>query len=107
MAPKTLKRPGILKKTAPGVAIDAYKTVQASELRANSSTIVESVAHGDEPVIITRSGKPYAAIVPLVMLELIRQREDAIDIAAARAARRDIAKHGTISLDELKAHLNL
>ena len=84
-----------------------YATVPATELREHGSEIVNRVAFGHEEVILTRRGKPVAAIVPLSALEALRQLEDAEDIAAARTARREIAKHGTISHAKVKAALGL
>lgn len=84
-----------------------YTRVPATELRDNGAEIVSRVAYGDEPVVLTRFGKPLAAVVSLRLLELIVGLEDKLDVDAARAARRDAAKHGTVSHAELKARLGL
>jgi prevent-host-death family protein len=84
-----------------------YTTIPATELRKHGSDIVNRVAFGDEEVVLTRRGKPVAAIVPVAALEALRHLEDAEDAAAARAARREIAKQGIISHAEVKARLGL
>jgi prevent-host-death family protein len=85
----------------------SYATIPATELRQHASEIVNRVAFGNEEVVLTRRGKPVAAVVPLAALETLRKAEDSADAAAARAARDEIAKHGTISHEKVKANLGL
>ncbi|MHB8154261.1 MAG: type II toxin-antitoxin system Phd/YefM family antitoxin [Bacillati bacterium] len=42
-----------------------YASVAARELREHGSEIVNRVAYGDEEIVLTRRGKPIAAIVSL------------------------------------------
>lgn len=42
-----------------------------------------------------------------VLLDVLRRRADAKDVAAAVAARADIKQHGTVSHAEVKARLGL
>jgi antitoxin (DNA-binding transcriptional repressor) of toxin-antitoxin stability system len=44
------------------------------------------VQHAGERVVVTRRGKPAAAIVPLEDLGLLQQIEDEMDAEAARGA---------------------
>jgi hypothetical protein len=48
-----------------------------------------------------------AASVSPHLRKLLRKLENKVDIAEARAARREIAKDGTILWDEVKATLDL
>ena len=43
----------------------ARKTVTTSELKAHCGEVIDSVARGHGPVLVTRRGKPVATIVPV------------------------------------------
>jgi len=77
--------------------------IPISEARRRFSKLVNRAAFGKERVVLTRHGKPLAAVVPVEDLQLIRAAEDAEDLAVARAS---LAEGGTpIPLDEvLKRH---
>ena len=61
-----------------------------------------------EPVFLTRRGRRVAAVIDAGDLERLTQAaEDLADIEAADAARAEIAEHGTIPWDEVKADLGL
>ncbi|MBI4469036.1 MAG: type II toxin-antitoxin system Phd/YefM family antitoxin [Acidobacteria bacterium] len=62
------------------------------------------VSKDHERVVIRKSGKPVAAVIPIEDLRLLEQIEDEIDIAAAREA---LKEPGSISHEELKAKLGL
>ncbi len=83
------------------------ETVPATELRQDSSSIISRVEFGREELILTRRGKPAAALVPLSLLAAYRELEDAADRKAVAAARKEIAKHGTVSWDDVKRELDL
>jgi prevent-host-death family protein len=82
-----------------------YTTVPATELREHGSEILNRVAYGDEEVVLTRRGKPIAAIVSLASLETLHRLEDAEDVAEAEAARADVRKRGAIPWKDVKAEL--
>ncbi len=84
-----------------------YTTIPTTDLRVHSSEIVNRVAFGDEELVLTRRGKPIAALVSLAALEALHRLEDAEDVADARAAREEIRQHGTLSHEEVKARLGL
>lgn len=84
-----------------------YTTVPATELREHGSDIVNRVAYGGEELVLTRRGKPIAALVSLEAFESLHRLEDAEDVAAAAAAREEIDQHGTVSHAEVKARLGL
>lgn len=84
-----------------------YTTIPTTKLREHGSEIVNRVAYGDEEIVLTRRGKPIAAIVSLEALEALHRFEDAEDVAAAAAGREDARKHGTVSLEDVKARYGL
>lgn len=68
--------------------------------------IVDDACARREPVFLTRQGRRVAAVIDVDDLERLTQAaEDLADIEAADAARAEIAKHGTIPWDEVKADL--
>jgi len=70
--------------------------------------IVDDVCVRHEPVFLTRRGRRVAAVIDADDLErLSRAAEDLADIEAADAARAEIAKHGTVPWDEVKAGLGI
>ncbi|WP_314742569.1 type II toxin-antitoxin system Phd/YefM family antitoxin [uncultured Actinomyces sp.] len=70
--------------------------------------IVDDVCARREPVFLTRRGRRVAAVVDTDDLERLTQAaEDLADIEAADAARAEVAEHGTISWDEVKADLGI
>ena len=85
----------------------ARTTVPTTKLRERSSEIISEVAYGDAEVVLTRRGKPVAAVVSLSALETLHALEDARDVAEGARARREIKKHGTVSHDEVKARFGL
>jgi prevent-host-death family protein len=66
---------------------------------------VERVSENKERVLISRDGKPVAAVVPVEDLELIERLEDEIDLREAEKALEDVRVNGTIPLEEVKAEL--
>lgn len=61
-------------------------TISTAEARKHLADIVNRVAYGREPVVLTRHGEEVAALVSMEELELLRQLEDAMDIRDARKA---------------------
>lgn len=82
-------------------------SVTAKDLKAHLSDYLGRVQFGGEQLVITKNGKPAAAIVPVEKLLALQALEDAEDHEAAKVARREAQTHGTLSLDELRASLGL
>lgn len=61
-------------------------TISTAEVRKNFSDIVNKVAYGAEPVILTRRGQKIAALISMRELELLRRIEDRMDIEDAEKA---------------------
>ena len=70
--------------------------------------IVDDVGARHEPVFLTRRGRRVAAEIDADDLERLTQAaEDLADLEAAEAARAEIAKHGTIPWNQVKAGLGV
>ena len=68
--------------------------------------IVDDARARHEPVFLTRRGRRVAAVIDADNLERLTQAaEDLADIEVAEAARAEIAEHGTIPWNEVKADL--
>jgi len=61
-------------------------TISTAAARKNFADIVNKVAYGQEPVVLTRRGREVAALVSIDELELLQQIENHIDIKDARQA---------------------
>jgi len=60
--------------------------ISTADARKNFADIVNKVAYGDEPVILTRRGQSVAALVSMAEFELLQQIEDRMDIEDAKKA---------------------
>jgi len=61
-------------------------TISTVEARKNFADIVNKVAYGKEPIVLTRRGQGVAALISIDELELLQQIEDYIDIEDAKKA---------------------
>jgi antitoxin Phd len=61
-------------------------TISTAYARKNFADIVNKVAYGKEPVVLTRRGQEIAALVSMDELELLQQIEDHMDIEDAKKA---------------------
>ena len=60
--------------------------ISTADARKNLADIVNKVAYGAEPVILTRRGQSVAALVSMAELELLQHIEDRMDIEDAKKA---------------------
>lgn len=60
--------------------------ISTADARKKFADIVNKVAYGHDPVILTRRGENIAALVSMEELELLQQIEDVIDINDAKKA---------------------
>ena len=80
-------------------------TISTADARKHFADIVNKVAYGNEPIILTRRGREVAALVSIDELELLQQIEDYIDIEDAKKA---LAEPGeNISAQEVWKKLGL
>ena len=61
-------------------------TISTADARKHFADIVNKVAYGKEPIVLTRRGQEVAALVSIDELELLQQIEDHIDIEDAKLA---------------------
>ncbi len=78
-----------------------------AEAREQFSEAINRAAYGKERIIVTRRGKPLAAIVPIEDMEAMEATEDRIDLEEAAKARAEAKGKGTIPWETLKAELEL
>ena len=83
------------------------ETRRISEARGEFSALVNRAAYRQERVVLTRHGKPIAAIISTDDLELLEALEDRDDLEAARAALADPENAEPIPWEQVKADLGL
>ena len=64
-------------------------SVSTAEARKKFADIVNQVAYGKEPIVLTRRGQGIAALISMEELELLQQIEDHLDIEDAKKALAD------------------
>ena len=68
-------------------------TISTADARKKFADLVNRVAYGSEPVVLTRRGQEIAALISMRELELLRQLEDRMDIEDAEKALADPAEN--------------
>jgi prevent-host-death family protein len=82
--------------------------IAVSELREEHSDVIGRVSYGKERFVLTKYGRPVAALIPLDDLELLEALEDRVDLEAiARARTQPENQSEPVSLEKLKAELGL
>jgi prevent-host-death family protein len=81
------------------------KTMTTADARKNFADIVNTVAYGKEPVVLTRRGQEIAALISIEELQLLQRIEDHIDIEDAKKALEEPGEN--ISADEFWKELGL
>lgn len=94
-------------RTAPASRVVRRPRVTTTTARSSLSDLVSLVLYRGERVILSRRGKPAAALVSVDDLELLEELEDRMDLDAARAAIAEAKERGTTSWDKLKAELGV
>ena len=92
------------RKTVAGMEKTMVSSVDA---RDALSELLNRAAYGKERLVLTRRGKPLAAIVPLEDLELIEEIEKRVDLEEARSALREAEVKGTTAWEQVRAELDL
>ena len=68
--------------------------ISIAELRARLGDLVSRVSYNHDRVVITRHGKPVAAIISASDMEKFQELEDWNDIQAAEASERETKRNG-------------
>ena len=63
--------------------------MRSVKVRQEFSDVLNRVAYGNERCVVTKHGKPMAAIIPIEDLELLEALEDKVDLQEALAALGD------------------
>ena len=79
------------------------KTITTADARKNFADIVNTVAYGNEPVVLTRRGQEVAALISIEELKLLQKIEDHIDIEDALKSLNEPGD--SISADEFWGNL--
>ena len=79
--------------------------VTTAEARKNFADIVNNVAYGKDPVVLTRRGKELVALISMEDLRLLRQLEEQQDISDAWKIKDEPGEN--IKLSDLKKELKL
>ncbi len=88
----------------PGTVKEDMTTLSTVELRANLSDVLGRVRHAHERIVITKSGKPVAGIIPYDEMEAIEALEEELDSKALAKARKQGGRH---LLEDVKKELGL
>jgi prevent-host-death family protein len=85
------------------------KTVPVREFRTRLSELLSDVADRRDHVLVTRNGKPAAALVPIDEYEALEETaeilSDSATLAAIEAGLAELARGDSVSLDELRCDL--
>src|SRR5436309_8091118 len=85
------------------------KTVPVRELRSNLSALISEVAERRDHVLVTRNGKPAAALVPIDEYDALEETaeilSDSKTLAAIEAGLAELARGDSVTLDDLRRDL--
>jgi antitoxin YefM len=85
------------------------KTVPVREFRSRLSELLSDVADRRDHVLVTRNGKPAAALVPIDEYEALEETaeilSDSATLAAIEAGLSELANGETITLQALRTDL--
>lgn len=80
--------------------------VSLDDARLHLDALVDRAGETGERIIVTRDGRPFAAIVHFEDAEYLQGKEDQYDREATDAAREEIAQEGTVPWDDVEARLD-
>ena len=85
------------------------KTVPVREFRTKLNELLSDVADRRDHVLVTRNGKPAAALVPIDEYEALEETaeilSDSVALAQIEAGIAELARGETVTLDELRGDL--
>jgi antitoxin YefM len=86
------------------------KTVPVREFRSHLSELLSDVADRRDHVLVTRNGKPAAALVPIDEYDALEETaeilSDSETLAAIDAGLAEISRGESIALTDLRAELD-
>jgi len=85
------------------------KTVPVRELRSNLSQLLSEVADRRDHVLVTRNGRPAAALVPIDEYEALEETAEILSdpdaLAALEAGLAELSRDETVALEDLRSEL--
>jgi prevent-host-death family protein len=85
------------------------KYVPVREFRSRLSELLDGVANRRDHVLVTRNGKPAAALVPIDEYEALEESAEILSdpdaVAAIEAGLADLHRGDVVTLDELRTEL--
>jgi antitoxin YefM len=85
------------------------KTIPVREFRSNLAELLSDVADRRDHVVVTRNGRPAAALVPIDEYQALEETaeilSDAATLEALQAGLDDLARGDTIELSDLRREL--
>jgi prevent-host-death family protein len=81
--------------------------ISVSDARETFAELVNRAAYGHERVLVSRRGKPIAAIVPIEDVEYLERVEDEFDLRAVEEALAAPENAVPIPWEEVEAELDL
>jgi antitoxin YefM len=101
--------PAISLRTQCGTLSPVAKTVPVREFRTNLSAFLSDVADRRDHVLVTRNGKPAAALVPIDEYDALEETaeilSDSETLVAIEAGLAEFSRDETVSLADLRAEL--
>ncbi len=82
-------------------------SIPFSEARAHLTEIVNNITYQGKRFVLTKNGKQVAAFISIEDLTLLEELEDAVDLKAARKAKKSLRKEKTVSWKDAKKDLGL
>ena len=79
------------------------RTLSTAEARGRFAEVLDAAEHYHERVMITRNGKPVAAVISIEDLELLQALEDQVDQEAAAKAIAESEEQGYVAWRDRKA----
>jgi antitoxin YefM len=85
------------------------KTVPVREFRTKLSELLSDVADRRDHVLVTRNGKPAAALVPIDEYEALEETaeilSDSVTLAQIETGLKELAQGDSVTLEELRREL--
>ena len=85
------------------------KTIPVREFRSNLAEVLSDVADRRDHVVVTRNGRPAAALVPIDEYEALEETAEILSdpdtLEAIQAGRDEISRGETIDFDDLRREL--
>lgn len=85
------------------------KTVPVREFRSNLSQLLSDVADRREHVLVTRNGRPAAALVPVDEYEALEETAEILSdreaLAGLEAGLAELSRDETVTLEDLRREL--